>query len=208
MYLISAYFDETTTRALQRFIEDIAAATGNDFMTGNGVPPHLTISALELRPEEEPALAEAVRTLEPSRCEGAIYIAALGQLLPYVMFAAPVLNRYLQELSEEVYRRVSAIPTARVSRFYRPMSWMPHITLGKTLDKEQMQAAFAAMQHRFAPLQGRITSLGLSRTNPYRDLLRIPGGRAPGKQNRTENNKDNYQKEHDTEKEKNKDEKK
>ena len=189
MYLISAYFDENTTRTLQRFIEAIAAAAGNDFMTGNGVPPHLTISALDLRPEAEPALAEAVRTLEPSLCEGAIYIAAPGQLLPYVMFAAPVLNQYLQELSEEVYRRVSAVPTARVSRFYRPMSWLPHITLAKTLTPEQMQAAFAVMQHQFAPLSGRITSLGLSCTNPYRDLLRIPGGMNPGKQKRIENNK-------------------
>ena len=176
MYLIYAYFDEKTSRTLQRWIHRIAAATGNDFMTANGVPPHLTISALDLRPEQEPALAEAFRTLEPSRCEGNIYIAAPGQLLPYVMFAAPVLNRYLQELSEEVYRRVSAVPTARVSRFYRPMSWMPHITLAKTLTPEQMQTAFTVMQQQFSPLAGRIRSLGLSRTNPYRDLLRLPDG--------------------------------
>ena len=46
MYLISAYFDEHTTRQLQRFIDAVAQNTGNTYMIDNNVPPHLTICYL------------------------------------------------------------------------------------------------------------------------------------------------------------------
>ena len=49
MYLISAYFDEHTTRQLQRFIDAVAQNTGNTYMIDNNVPPHLTISSFETR---------------------------------------------------------------------------------------------------------------------------------------------------------------
>ena len=52
MYLISAYFDENTNRVLQRYIDRIADVTGNDFMTRNHVPPHMTISSVEARDPE------------------------------------------------------------------------------------------------------------------------------------------------------------
>lgn len=49
MYLISAYFDSTTTKQLKRIIDTLAVQTGNDYMTENEVPPHLTISSFETR---------------------------------------------------------------------------------------------------------------------------------------------------------------
>ena len=49
MYLISAYFDQRTTKNLQKYIDRIAQEAGNTFMTQNHVPPHMTISAIEAR---------------------------------------------------------------------------------------------------------------------------------------------------------------
>lgn len=51
MYLISAYFDENTTKALQRYITSIAKNSGNKFMLENHVPPHLTVAAIQARNE-------------------------------------------------------------------------------------------------------------------------------------------------------------
>ena len=95
-----------------------------------------------------------------------------GQLLPYVFYATPVLNGYLQDLSEKVFDEVKSIPESTVSRYYKPMSWLPHITLGKTLIKEQMQMAFSVMQESFAPFEATITEIGLARVNPHRDVVR------------------------------------
>ncbi|MDO4507740.1 MAG: hypothetical protein Q4B64_12410, partial [Spirochaetales bacterium] len=43
MYLVTAYFDNQTSLALGRIIDDTAEFTGNDFMTANHIPPHLTL---------------------------------------------------------------------------------------------------------------------------------------------------------------------
>lgn len=49
------------------------------------------------------------------------------------------MNKYLLELSQQVYEVYKNIPETSVSRYYKPLSWLPHVTLGKTLDREQMK---------------------------------------------------------------------
>ena len=49
MYLISAYFNEHTTKQLTRLMNTIAQKSGNTYMTDNNVPPHMTISSFETR---------------------------------------------------------------------------------------------------------------------------------------------------------------
>lgn len=171
MYLISAYFDEKTNRILQGYMDQIASKTGNTFMTENHVPPHMTISAIEARNVE--VLLPAFESLRGNVHAGEIRIVSVGQLLPYVFYATPVLNEYLMNLSNAVHDAVSCIPETTVSKYYQPMSWLPHITLGKTLDKVQMQVAFEVMQERFIPLTAQITELGLAKVNPHEDVQRL-----------------------------------
>ena len=171
MYLISAYFDEKTNHILQSYMDHIAAKTGNTFMTANRVPPHMTVSAIEARSVE--VLIPSFESLRDNVYTGEIRMVSVGQLLPYVFYTAPVMNEYLMELSKTVYDAVVSIPETTVSKYYQPMSWLPHITLGKTLDKAQMQTAFAVMQERFAPMTSRITELGLAKVNPHEDVVRF-----------------------------------
>ena len=166
MYLVSVYFDKTAVHILQRYINKIAEKTGNSFMVDNNVPPHMTISAIEARSEN--ALLGAMDNLRNSLFNGTISIVSVGQLLPYVFYATPVLNGYLQDLSEKVFDEVKSIPESTVSRYYK----LPHITLGKTLTKEQMQMAFSVMQESFVPFEAAITEIGLARVNPHRDVVR------------------------------------
>ena len=120
MYLVSVYFDKTAEHILQRYINKIAEKTGNSFMVDNNVPPHMTISAIEARSEN--VLLGAMDNLRNSLSNGTISIVSVGQLLPYVFYATPVLNGYLQDLSEKVFDEVKSIPESTVSRYYKPMS--------------------------------------------------------------------------------------
>ena len=52
-----------------------------------------------------------------------------------------------------------------------PFQWLPHITVGKTLTKEQLRLAFEVLQHQFGPFQGVVTKIGLAKTRPYRDFI-------------------------------------
>lgn len=169
MYLISAYFDERTNQAINRYIRQIAEKTGNTFMTDNQVPPHMTISSVEARQGE--LLFPCLEILRDELSGGDISVVSVGMFFPYVIYLTPVLNDYLLGLTQKIFDVVRDIPEVNVSRFYQPLKWLPHITIAKTLTKEQMQIAFAVMQDRFVPLEAHITKLGVAKTNPHEDLL-------------------------------------
>ena len=171
MYLVSVYFDPAATRRLQAFIDQIAAASGNHYMTEKDVPPHLTLSAIEARSVD--ILIPAVQQLEGRLRQGTVLFVTVGQLFPYVLYTMPVLNAYWQELAVQVNDAVSGIPETTVSKYYHPHSWLPHVTLGKTLSKEQMRQAFAVMQDKFSVFDAKITELGLAKVNPHEDVLRF-----------------------------------
>lgn len=170
MYLISVYFDEQANKNLQRYINMIADKTGNTFMTDNNVPPHMTISSIEARNVD--VIIPAIESLKGNINAGNIQFVSVGQLLPYVMYATPVLNVYLMDLQNKVYSVVKDIPETSVSRFYKPYSWLPHITLGKKLDKDQMMIAFDVMRNNFAPFDAKVTGIGLAKVNPHEDIIR------------------------------------
>lgn len=170
MYLISAYFDDETNNRIQRYINQIAEKTGNTFMTDNHVPPHITISAIEARSVD--VLVPHMKKLQDILQQGKIHCASVGMLLPYVLYATPVLNKYLQDLSQQVYNAIPNDDEITISKYYRPMQWLPHITLGKKLTKEQMQMAIGIMQDGFAPFEATVTEIGLAKVNPHEDVLR------------------------------------
>lgn len=171
MYLLSVYFDNHTNKVLQNLIDRIARETGNTFMTDNKVPPHLTISAVEARGDD--VLLPVMEQLKSSFQSGQIDIISPGMFLPYVLYATPVLNSYLQELSQHIYDAVKNIPEVKVSEVYQPMQWLPHITLGKKLEREQMQIALELVQDHFQPISSQVVALGLAKTNPHREIVRI-----------------------------------
>ena len=152
MYLISAYFDENTNKILKHLQQRIADKTGNDFMIRNNVMPHLTLSSIEARnvdvliPAFEKVCREKLQPLE---------------------------EKSVVNVNNAIYNEFATIPETNISKFYQPYSWMPHITLGKCLDKEQMRQAFAVLQDLFMPIDGRITKIGLSMVNPYREVLSV-----------------------------------
>ena len=149
MYLISAYFDEHVTKGLQRLIDNIAKETGNTYMIENNVPPHLTISSFETRKPDN--LKEEFMKLNK--------------------IGAGEIN--IMHLSNEVYDIFSAREDVTINRCYKPYNWFPHITLGKKLEKEQMIMAMRVLQTHFVPIKGKIVRVGLSQTNPHKDIIQF-----------------------------------
>lgn len=177
MYLLTAYFDDSTTEQLQRLINEVCRQTGNDFMIRNHVPPHLTISAFDQKnPQRAVELFErfssklSEKNLNSDSNSNHIYIASPGAFLPSVIYLEAVQNRYLFELSEMAHKEFCADPATRPNRFYLPFQWIPHITIAKQLTDEQMRIAFAVLQQSFHPLEAKIVRFGLSKPNPHTDL--------------------------------------
>ena len=83
-YLISAYFDEKSNNELSKCIREIADETGNNFMTENQVPPHLTISFFEARSDED--AKQVFERIEKKLALGEIVIPSVGAFFPNVIY--------------------------------------------------------------------------------------------------------------------------
>lgn len=168
MYLISLYFDSDTNKKIDTYIGQIARKTGNTYMLDGKVPPHITVSAFETNREETVMI---MKELAKELSEGEIQWASVGMFLPYVIYIAPVLNEYLHTLSEKVYEKLKRVPEMNISKYYRPFQWIPHTTIGKKLERDEMTTAFAVMQNQFGTFSGKVTHIGLAKTNPYKDVI-------------------------------------
>ncbi len=189
MYLISIYFDKQTEKRLQNLINRVADETGNSFMIDNQVPPHITVAAVETRREDEliACLEELIRHMAKSGDAerdmvkgievaerfidaGDIQLVSVGAFFPQVIYVQPVLSAYLHNLSVLLSEELSSLEETICSQYYQPFGWLPHCTIGKQLTKEQMTEAYKVLQQFFVPMDGRVTRIGVARTNPHRDI--------------------------------------
>lgn len=169
MYLISLYFDDKTNQRIQQYMNHVAKKTGNTAMTDGQVPPHITISAFETRQEDE--VIQRFKNTALELKSGSLQWVSVGTFLPSVLYLAPVLNKYLHTLSEQIYASVADMEEQTIRPCYRPLQWMPHTTIGKQLSQKEMLTAFQVMQNQFGVFSGQSVKIGLAKTNPYRDLV-------------------------------------
>lgn len=168
MYLLSIYFDTKTEKHIQGFISQVAKKTGNTYMLNGNVPPHITVAAFDAQNIED--ILVDLGPLMNSLAQGRITWASVAAFLPSVIYIAPVLNRYLQELSETLNGKLAEMPGVQLRLNYQPFNWMPHTTIGKKLTQDQMQIAFETMQKSFGMFEGTVNRIGLAKTNPYTDI--------------------------------------
>ena len=169
MYLISLYFDEETDGKIRSYIKQIARHTGNRVMVDGNIPPHITIAAFDC--DSKAQAVEFFQRVIIKMQAGKLKWVSVGSFLPRVLYISPVLNEYLQNISEIIYKEMSPMENVMPKGTYGPYQWVPHATLGKHLEKEQMRTAFKIMQDQFAPFESRAVRCGLAKTNPYEDVL-------------------------------------
>ena len=169
MYLVSLYFDNKSTMKIQGFINKVSAESGNNFMTHNNVPPHITIASFQTN--EEDRVIEILDKIIRDTDKGIITWASIGIFKSSVIFLAPVLNEYLHNLSVNIYEGISLVENISISKYYLPFNWMPHTTIAKKLTKEELMSAFQELEKNFAILSGTVTRIALSKTNPYEDII-------------------------------------
>lgn len=165
MYLFSVYFDKKTEDRIKTYVNDVEMSCGNTFMTDNSVPPHMTISAFETR--EEDRVVEMMATSISNIKKNKVELVTVGTF-PTVIFIQPVLNEYLHNISSMIYDKLVSVPNVKISKYYKPFSWLPHVTIGKQLTDVEMRMAFDVLQKSFGMFEGEIVRIELAKKNPYR----------------------------------------
>lgn len=168
MYLISLYFDDKTNKKIKKLIDKVAEESENKYMIEENVPPHITISAFET--DEEEKVIESLDLKLKDIKEGDLQWVSIGAFNSRVIFLSVVLNQYLHKLSLLVYEGVESAENVSVSRFYKPLQWLPHTTIGKKLSQDQTLIAFKTLQNNFEMFSGTVTRIGLSKTKPYEEI--------------------------------------
>lgn len=165
MYLISVYFDKKAENQIQFYINDVANVCGNLFMIDNKVPPHITITAFETIHEENvvEVLNKAVSCIKQNKIEW----VTVGTF-PTVIYIQPVLNEYLHNLSSAIYEEIVKVPDTKVSKYYKPFSWLPHVTIAKQLSDEEVRTSFELLHKSFRMFEGNIVRIELAKKNPFR----------------------------------------
>lgn len=168
MYLVSIYFDEKTNQRLKQYIEQLAQKTGNTFMIDGNVPPHITVGAFETK--QEAAVKEGLEQVFGGLKSGKLQLVSIGTFQTSSIFISAVYNEYLHNMCKAVCCALGQVDETVIRKNYQPFNWLPHVTIGKTLSKEQQLTAFEELQKSFGPLEASVLKIGLSKTNPYMDI--------------------------------------
>lgn len=173
-YLVSLYFDENTNRQIRKHMEAVAEMTGNQYMIVNQVPPHITVSSMEIDEavgEDVLKLLEDNITVALRDISGSeIQWVGCGAFMDSVLYLSPVLNAYLQDIMQRVYNAASDCSDVEISRFYQPYQWLPHTTIGKKMTAEELVKGFETVQVNFRVLQGKVVKVGLAKASPYDEI--------------------------------------
>ena len=172
MYLVSIYFDEKTNQRIKEYMKQVAAKTGNSFMLDGNVPPHITVGAFETKNEVE-VISVLEKTLQEQKL-GSVQLVSVGMFQTSSIFLSAVYSEYLHEMCKNICAALENVDNTILRNNYRPFQWMPHVTIGKTLSKEQQKLAFEVLQNCFGTMEATVTQIGLAKTNPYKDIFCLP----------------------------------
>ena len=170
MFLVSAFFDPLTNRTLQNLINGIADVTENQFMLEFNVPPHLTFLQIQTRTGQE-QLEQAVKNLEGKLKAVPLTFASCGDGIPNVVFAKVRMTDELKTQINLIYDEIIKIPDIKINPYYLPENIFPHVTLGKTLTREQQSAAMDYVNKNFSIFEGIISEAALTCGKPPYPLV-------------------------------------
>ena len=176
-YAITLYFDSHTNELIEKAMREIAAATGNNYMLDNSVPPHLSLGLFHA---EEEKTGEMVKLFEQFakglKSEGgnlSLNFNGPDNFADKVIFLSVSRDEPLMKLNRDIHQLFLPHFEAGDNRNYLPENWVPHIALAVKLDHQQFEKGFEAAKNFPLPKTAKITSATLARCNPYNEIVKI-----------------------------------
>ena len=167
-YAVTLEFDKESKDKIQALIDEVAAATGCDYMKKIGIPPHVTVSALVS--EQEAALLSEMEKTAESLKKGTIVFANIGVFNPPVIYLGPVMNEYLLSTCKTVNERLLQFAEVGSQGRYLPNQWVPHAAVAVKLTPEALKEAFSIVQEKFTAFSATAERITLARAEPYQAL--------------------------------------
>ena len=167
-YAVTLEFDKETENKIQEMIDEVARATGYDYMKQSKIPPHVTVSALE--GDNEAALLSEMESIAETLNKGSVFFANIGIFNPLVIYLGPVMNEFLQDTCRTVNERLLQYASVGNRGRYLPNQWVPHTAIAVKLTPDALKEASAIVQKKFSAFGATAERIVLARAEPYEEL--------------------------------------
>ncbi len=167
-YAVTLEFNKETENKIQEMIDEVAKATGCDYMKQSKIPPHVTVSALVS--DNEAVLLSEMEDIAASMQKGSVFFANIGVFNPLVIYLGPVMNEFLQDTCRTVNERLLKYASVGNKGHYLPNQWVPHTAIAVKLTPDALKEAFIIVQERFTAFGATAERIVLARAEPYEEI--------------------------------------
>ena len=167
-YAVTLEFDTETENKIQELIDEVARATGCDYMKQSKIPPHITVSALVSDNEE--ALLLEMESIAETMKKDFVWFANIGVFNPLVIYLGPVMNEFLQNTCRTVNDRLLKYAEVGNRGQYLPNQWVPHAAIAVKLTPDALKEAFSIVQEKFSAFGATAEKIVLAKAEPYEEL--------------------------------------
>ena len=175
-YAVTLYFDSQINELIEKAMRDIAAATGNNYMLDNSVPPHLSLGLFHAEEEKEGEMAKLFEEFAEglkSRDAGlSLKFNGPDNFADKVIYLSVVRDEPLMKLNRDLHQLFLPHFEEGDNRNYLPENWVPHIALAVKLSGSQFEKGFAVAKNFPLPKSAKITLATLARCNPYNEVMK------------------------------------
>ena len=166
-YAIVLHLDDKNAEQIQKITEYIAVCTGNDYMISNHIPPHITIAGFCA--DDGTDISGIAADIAASICSFDVQIVTVGIFNPYVVFAAPVMNKGLLNACETA-NKILQTKGFECNQIYTPYNWVPHTSLAVRLNEASISNAVKAALEKFQPVMAAVDKLSIAACDPYKEI--------------------------------------
>lgn len=168
-YAIMLYFDAATSEKLKEYMIRLENATNNKYMLGESMPAHITLAMWNSDYDyinEIKGLVKKLNTFDISFSNLGIFNDDERHI-----FLSPVKNEELTVIHKKIYEAINLPDENDYIRMYKDDSmWVPHVTIGYQIKKENLCEAFSYCADIIFPMQAKVKKLAYAVCCPFREI--------------------------------------
>ena len=172
-YAVSLHFSKDSSDIISQAVSSIAQATGNDFIIGNKIPPHMTIGAFHAAKENGARILQLVEEFAEKQTAGFVQFAEIADFKNKVLFLKGEKDAFLSEMNAELHKIVLPEFEKGENGYYLPEIWFPHTTLATRLNKTQFEKAQSLAEKITLPLKAKACEIGFYQCSPFVEVARF-----------------------------------
>lgn len=170
MFQLSLLFDEVTNQKLSFYAKQVEKQLHQNYLRKNHIPFHLTMATYKTI--DENAFIKEADFLFNTYHSQKLYFVSIGCFQKSTLYLLPVYNEFLNQLTMDIHQRLKQYSCISKNNRYLPYHFVPHVSLIRKMNEEQINIAFSLLNHYFEPFYSKVTHIVLAQTKPYKEIKR------------------------------------